>query len=269
MSKSGVQANFYLGVVKEYSGEFDFKITADIPGVISGVNAFPIRGDCDEPKPGDPIILLGLDPLYNSYFLYWKLKENDFTGFRVKGRQISFQESGIRISIDEPESSEGEGEEEEGGNSKESDAKVLDGEVSRIDLDTEGNIEVINKSGAFMKLDSDGNLEFNNGNEAKITLDSEGNIEANNGQTGKLSITSDGVVRAETAETSSIELDGQGNINIEIRSGTVKLKGFGTLELPKTMLANGIIPTGFLSEPLSLPAGSPHKYTNKIVFIGD
>lgn len=251
MSKSGVQANFYLGVVKEYSGEFDFKITADIPGVISGVNAFPIRGDCDEPKPGDPIILLGLDPLYNSYFLYWKLKENDFTGFRVKGRQISFQESGIRISIDEPESSEGEGEEEEGGNSKESDAKVLDGEVSRIDLDTEGNIEVINKSGAFMKLDSDGNLE------------------ANNGQTGKLSITSDGVVRAETAETSSIELDGQGNINIEIRSGTVKLKGFGTLELPKTMLANGIIPTGFLSEPLSLPAGSPHKYTNKIVFIGD
>lgn len=252
MSKSGVQANFYLGVVKEYSGEFDFKITADIPGVISGVNAFPIRGDCDEPKPGDPIILLGLDPLYNSYFLYWKLKENDFTGFRVKGRQISFQESGIRISIDEPESGEGEsGEGEEGGNSKESDAKVLDGEVSRIDLDTEGNIEVINKSGAFMKLDS------------------EGNIEANNGQTGKLSITSDGVVRAETAETSSIELDGQGNINIEIRSGTVKLKGFGTLELPKTMLANGIIPTGFLSEPLSLPAGSPHKYTNKIVFIGD
>lgn len=252
MSKSGVQANFYLGVVKEYSGEFDFKITADIPGVISGVNAFPIRGDCDEPKPGDPIILLGLDPLYNSYFLYWKLKENDFTGFRVKGRQISFQESGIRISIDEPESSEEEsGEGEEGGNSKESDAKVLDGEVSRIDLDTEGNIEVINKSGAFMKLDSDGN------------------IEANNGQTGKLSITSDGVVRAETAETSSIELDGQGNINIEIRNGTVKLKGFGTLELPKTMLANGIIPTGFLSEPLSLPAGSPHKYTNKIVFIGD
>lgn len=249
MSKSGVQANFYLGVVKEYSGEFDFKITADIPGVISGVNAFPIRGDCDEPKPGDPIILLGLDPLYNSYFLYWKLKENDFTGFRVKGRQISFQESGIRISIDEPESSEGES--GEGEDSKESDAKVLDGEVSRIDLDTEGNIEVINKSGAFMKLDS------------------EGNIEADNGQTGKLSITSDGIVRAETAETSSIELDGQGNINIEIRSGTVKLKGFGTLELPKTMLANGIIPTGFLSEPLSLPAGTPHKYTNKVVFIGD
>lgn len=98
MSKiSGVQGNFYLGVVA--SVDESFKITADIPGIINGVNAYPVRGDCDEPKEGDKIILLGLDPEFNSYFIYWKLKENNFSGFRAFGKMININEDGEEIKI--------------------------------------------------------------------------------------------------------------------------------------------------------------------------
>ena len=127
MSKSGVQGNFYLGVVKEVKE--DFRIKADIPGVILGINAFPLRGDCDEPKKGDPIILLGLDPDYNSYYLYWKLKENDFTGFRAYGKEISIEDEKLVIrSYSEGDYKDDEHEPGE--------------EMSKIELDKEGNITI-------------------------------------------------------------------------------------------------------------------------------
>ena len=113
MSKSGVQGNFYLGTVASVPKDGNFEIVADIPGVIRGVKAFPLRGDCDEPKPGDAIILLGLDPEYNSYYLYWKLKENDFTGFRAYGKEISIEEEALVIRSYSGENSE-DGEHEPG-----------------------------------------------------------------------------------------------------------------------------------------------------------
>ena len=65
MSKLGVQAYAYLGVVSEVLGDTpkekqEYKIKADIPGVIKGVTAYPIRDTLDEPRPGNPIILLSL-----------------------------------------------------------------------------------------------------------------------------------------------------------------------------------------------------------------
>lgn len=108
MSKIGVQGNFYLGVVSKIIGESreekqEYRIEADIPGVIKGVKAFPIRDTLDEPKIGDPIILLGLDPEYNSYYLYWKLKENEVTGFRSAGKEVIMTPSELvaRVYVDE------------------------------------------------------------------------------------------------------------------------------------------------------------------------
>lgn len=145
MSKSGVQANFYLGVVKQVLE--DFRIKADIPGVILGINAFPMRGDCDEPKINDPIILLGLDPDYNSYYLYWKLKENDFTGFRAYRKEISIEDEKLVIrsyngkNTDDKEHEPGE-------------------EISRIELDDQGNVEISNSKQSSVKLTSSGNIEI-------------------------------------------------------------------------------------------------------------
>ena len=125
---SGVQGNFYLGVVASV-GE-NFQITANIPGIINGVNAFPLRGDCDEPKENDPIILLGLDPEYNSYFLYWKLKENDFTGFRAYGKEISIKEDKLVIRS-------------YSGDNKEDDNDSPGSDKCVIEIDKSGNIKVV------------------------------------------------------------------------------------------------------------------------------
>ena len=159
MSKSGVQGNFYLGVVASVieGGEVKktyHQIKADIPGIICGVNAFPLRGDCDEPKPGDPIILLGLDPDYNSYYLYWKLKENDFTGFRAYGKEISIEEGKLVIRSYSK------------GNYKDSEHEPGE-ENSRIELDDQGNITVFAKNDAKVTIQNDATIEV--GNEAKIT----------------------------------------------------------------------------------------------------
>ena len=168
MSKIGVQGQFYLGVVADYQGGPDFRITADIPGVIQGVNAFPLRGDCDEPKPGDPIILLGLDPDYNSYYLYWKLKENDFTGFRVMGQQISFdKEKGIRISIDSRETPEYTP-------NFPKDDERLAGEVSHIDLSLQGDIEIGNSSNTTLQIDRNGNVHIKLSPASGLVIDSSG-----------------------------------------------------------------------------------------------
>ena len=163
MNNSGVQANFYLGIVKEHKE--NFQITADIPGVALDIEAFPLRGDCDEPKPGDPIILLGLDPEYNSYFLYWKLKENDFTGFRAYGKEISIEEGKLVIRAYDGENSE-DGNKEPGT------------EKSRIELDDSGNITASNKSGAKIEIKEDGEINTASPNEkSRITLKNDGNIE--------------------------------------------------------------------------------------------
>ena len=151
MSKSGVQGNFYLGVVADIVEKDDIKktyhqIKADIPGVICGVNAFPLRGDCDEPKKGDPIILLGLDPDYNSYYLYWKLKENDFTGFRAYGKEISIEEGKLVIrSYSEGDYKDDEHEPGE--------------ENSRIELDDQGKITIISKSDTKIEVRGDAKIE--------------------------------------------------------------------------------------------------------------
>ena len=183
MAKSGVQANFYLGVVSKVLE--DFRIKADIPGIILGVNAFPLRGDCDEPKVNDPVILLGLDPDFNSYYLYWKLKENDFTGFRAYGKEISIEEKKLVIRSYTGENSK-DGEHEPGE------------ENSKIELDDKGNITIIANKDANVEIKNNANITV--GNEAKIdatvatikTVDAE--IGAGDEGLGTLTIAAQGVI---------------------------------------------------------------------------
>lgn len=104
MSKIGVEAEIFIGVVSKIIGEtekerLEFLIEADIPGVIKGVKAFPRRDVLDEPKIGDQVVLMRLDPEQNSYYLYWKLKENEFTGFRACGKEFSITPDHILIEV--------------------------------------------------------------------------------------------------------------------------------------------------------------------------
>ena len=180
MSKSGVQGNFYLGTVASVPKDGNFEIVADIPGVIRGVKAFPLRGDCDEPKPGDAIILLGLDPEYNSYYLYWKLKENDFTGFRAYGKEISIEEDALVIRSYSGENSE-DGEHEPGGES---------GEKSSIRLDKNGNISINITGDAKIVVENEAKIEATTATVKAVDVE----IGAGNTGVGTLKINSKGVI---------------------------------------------------------------------------
>ena len=97
---------YYLGVVKNIIEDEDNGITkeygiieADIPGVIQGIRAFPKRNELNEPKPGDAILLLCLDPILNSYWIYERIKENDFIGIRAAGKMIDITPDYISIGI--------------------------------------------------------------------------------------------------------------------------------------------------------------------------
>lgn len=164
MSKIGVEAQIYLGVVSKILGDteeerLEFRIEADIPGVIKGINAFPRRDVLDEPKVGDPIILMSLDPEYNSYYLYWKLKENDFTGFRACGKEFSITPDHILIEVYD-----------KGVWEKPEDRKYEDGEeiinskqelISSIEMKDSGEIVIKNKANTVITIKESGDVEIN------------------------------------------------------------------------------------------------------------
>ena len=106
------QANYYIGLVVAVSKDDDdrlknekewHEILVDIPGVIQKVPAFPFRDELDEPKLNDKVLVLDVDPLYHSYFLYRKVKENGFIGFRSSGKMVSITPDEIVIGVFGPD----------------------------------------------------------------------------------------------------------------------------------------------------------------------
>ena len=194
MSKIGVEAQIYLGVVSKILGDteeerLEFRIEADIPGVIKSVNAFPRRDVLDEPKVGDPVILMSLDPEYNSYYLYWKLKENDFTGFRACGKEFSITPDHILVEVydkgtwEKPESRTYDDEKEITNDRGEM--------ISSIEMKDSGEITMTNKTGTKVVIQEDGhvkvdtaghNMEVNLGG-GTITLKN-GTLVLNGGRVG-------------------------------------------------------------------------------------
>lgn len=93
---------YYTGTIIEVIDPVLYEINVDIPGVIQNVKAFPMRGEIDEPKIGDFVLLKCLDPLFQSYYLYQKIKENDFIGFRSNGKMVDITPDYIQIGIFDP-----------------------------------------------------------------------------------------------------------------------------------------------------------------------
>lgn len=172
--------NYYLGVVvavdnhelltksKEHR-----EIVADVPGVIEGILAYPKSSELDEPKVGDPVILECLDPIHNSYFTYYKLKENNFIGIRAAGKMISITPDDITIGIFDKESSYKDNEVPE--------AKTI------IKIDAEGNIKVVSEgeinvnSGGNVNIETSGNISIDAGNN-EVSLKNVSSLKTSGGQ---------------------------------------------------------------------------------------
>lgn len=95
----------YIGVITKLLGKDDgkdpdlYQVEVDIPERGKGFKAFPLRGEVDEPRVGDVVVLRELDPEYHSYYLYEKLKENKFIGIRARGKKIKITKDEIEIGV--------------------------------------------------------------------------------------------------------------------------------------------------------------------------
>jgi len=187
------------------------EILVDIPGVIQGVKAFPEMNELDEPKIGDQVLLLSLDPLYNSYFVYRKLKENDFIGFRASGKMIDITPDYITVGVfkedlvDYPNDAHWDGE------------KIDNAHITSLTIDNKGTITV--------EAAKDNGDEGNGGNNIEISNDS--NIKIS----GKSKVEVSGDCEIKCSSNVKIEASGNCDINANssctIKSPSISLKGPG------------------------------------------
>jgi hypothetical protein len=163
-----IERLYYLGVVKNIIEEDDITkeygiIEADIPGVIQGIRAFPKRNELDEPKVGDAILLLCLDPILNSYWIYEKIKENDFIGIRAAGKMIDITPDSISIGIFDKDTEYKEDERPEMKTYVKIDSE------GNMEIKTEGNTSIEIKGDAEIKTDGDTKIESSGETEIKAT----------------------------------------------------------------------------------------------------
>lgn len=193
MAKTLGVANYYLGVVKAVTPDDDDRIKndkewheviIDIPGVIQGVTAFPFRDELDEPKIDDKVLVLDVDPLYHSYFLYRKLKEDGFIGFRSSGKMVSITPDEIVIGVFGPDDNDEypEYKEDEIPDCDPKDDGSGDG-MAYVKMTKTGDIEIKTKGFCHVNIagkDDDGNgcvVTINEAAQVNIKGDSEVNID--------------------------------------------------------------------------------------------
>ena len=186
MAKSLGIANYYLGVVVAVTPDDDdrikndkewHEIIIDIPGVIQGVTAYPFRDELDEPKINDKVLVLDVDPLYHSYFLYRKLKEDGFIGFRSSGKMVSITPDEIVVGVfgpddnDEyPEYAEDEipdcdpGEDGSGSG------------MAYLKMTKEGDIDIRTKGKCTINIAGDDGSEVTIKNNSKVTIEGESEV---------------------------------------------------------------------------------------------
>lgn len=138
---------YSIGTITKILDPDLYTIEVDIPGRNQELRAFPKRGEVDEPRVGDVVVLLELDPTYKSYYLYEKLKENSFIGIRSRGKMIKMTESELTIGIFDPAS--------EYNDKQEKDATPEP--TSWIKIDKSGNINI--KAGGKLGLTIEGSAE--------------------------------------------------------------------------------------------------------------
>lgn len=91
--------NYYLGKIREIKDRLTYEIRVDIAGVVEDKPAFPLRGEVDEPKVGDYVILRNIDHVFGSMYLYSKLKEDDYIGFRSNGKNVTITPDYVEMSV--------------------------------------------------------------------------------------------------------------------------------------------------------------------------
>lgn len=171
----------FTGTITEIIDPVLYQIKVNIPGIVEDILAFPMRGEIDEPRVGDFVLLRSLDPVFNSYFLYQRLKENDHIGFRSNGKMVDITPDYITIGIFDP--------------------SIEYNDVSQGD---KYRPEVTD----WIKLDKDGNLDINLRTNSTIKIGGDSSISVEGNCT--MDITGDATVKSPniTVEGSTVTITG-------------------------------------------------------------
>lgn len=219
---------YYTGTVVEVLDKVLYEIKVDIPGIIQEVKAFPMRGEIDEPKVGDFVLLRSFDPVFQSYYLYQKIKENDFIGFRSNGKFIDITPEYIQVAIFDPE----------------------------LEYTDTKNKNYRPEPTDWIKLDKDGNLDVYLRKDSNIVIKGENNIEISGNSIIKIS----GDSSIKTSGNSKVEISGNSDINVSgnttLTSPKVKITG-GTLEVSGQ--ASNDLQGPFNCIPVCPFSGAPHR----------
>lgn len=149
---------YYTGTITEIIDPVLYQIKVDIPGIVEGVPAFPMRGEIDEPRVGDFVLLRSLDPVFNSYFLYQRLKENDHIGFRSNGKMVDITPDYITIGIFDPSIEY---------NDVSQNGKYRPEVTDWIKLDKDGNLDINLRINSTIKIGGDSSISV----EGNCTMD--------------------------------------------------------------------------------------------------
>ena len=243
------------------------EITVDIPGVIQGGKAFPEMTELDEPKIGDQVLLLSLDPLYNSYFIYRKLKENDFIGFRASGKMIDITPDYITVGVfnedlvDYPDNAHWDGE------------KINSEHITSLTIDNKGTItvEAAKSNGSegnlivYLKGKTDITIDGSDGNNIEIKNDSKVKISGKSDLevTGNCTIKCNSSVKIEAMSKCDIDAKSSCTVNsptVKVKGGRLVVGGTGIPSNPGTMANPASTATGpFCGLPMCLFTGAPHR----------
>lgn len=205
----------FFGVVSRILDQDLYHIEVDVPGEDIKLRAFPKRGEVDEPRVGDVVIVTEFDPLYHSFSLYEKLKENEFIGIRARGKKIWMNEEFIQVGI------------------------------YPLDSNNDGNLGAHDKTSMVTcgewydtKGGSWGGDNAFPGSDTKctswVTIDKYGNLDVFMEKTGHIHITEDHTVELDA----NCKVTIKGNCDIKVDGNTtltcpkdVTLKGGGTLHV--------------------------------------
>ena len=155
------QPNYYLGVITKILDPDKYEVEIDIPGVTEKAKAYPIDRSPDEPKPEDLVLVLGLDPVWNSVWLYQKLKENEFIGFRSRGKKVDITKDRIEIGIFAEMN-------EKDQTSPPYEEDSTPASTSWIKIDKDGNIDVHAESDMTIKVDGNVKIEVAQNADIKV-----------------------------------------------------------------------------------------------------
>ena len=207
-----------FGVISKIIDPDLYTVEVDIPGENIELKAFPKRGEVDEPRVGDVVWLEEIDPLYHSYYLYEKLKENDFIGIRSRGKVLRFNSEEVSIGIFDP--------------SNESWYDKNDG------------VDPTPKPTSWIKLDAGGNIDINAEGNENIVIAGTGTIKVS----GDITVKAGANATVEVSGNASVKVSG--NTAIE-SSGNCNIKASGscTIDSPDVKVTGASMTVGGTAPP--------------------